>query len=166
MKHLNCIKKNFGRFFFVSTILLASCSSAQKTTVPQEPVATSIDSNRWSFTVQMVKPMEGMNREPNGTYSVIFKSNNLNVYLPYFGRAFSAAEVYGTSKSALDFVSKDFTVDKEQLGDRWRIVIKPKDQPQVQSMTFVFFANGSGSLDVIMTNRSPIGYSGTVKRAR
>lgn len=152
---------------FVSMLMLASCGTAQQTTSTKEPVATSIDSNRWDFNVQMVRPQEGMNRIPNGTYSVTYTTGKLNVYLPYFGRAFSGAEVFGTSKSALDFISKDFTVEKEQQGEgKWRIVVKPKDQRQVQSMTFVLFSNGSGSLDIIMTNRSPISYTGTVSRAK
>lgn len=152
--------------FFMSMFGLASCGTAQQTTAAKEPVATSIDSSRWRFDVQMTRPQEGMNRIPNGSYFVIYSAGKLNVYLPYFGRAFSGAEVF-QGKSALDFVSKDFTVEKEQQGEgKWRIVIKPKDQAQVQSMTFVLFSNGSGSLDIIMTNRSPISYTGTVSRAK
>lgn len=147
-------------------LALASCSTAQQSAAPKEPVATSIDSSRWRFDVQMTRPQEGMNRIPNGSYFVICTAGKLNVYLPYFGRAFSGAEVF-QGKSALDFVSKDFTVEKEQQGEgKWRIVIKPKDQAQVQSMSFTLFSNGSGSLDIIMTNRSPISYTGTVSRAK
>jgi len=153
-------------FIIVFLLLLASCSSAQKTTETKESVTTSIDSNRWNFTVQMVRPQEGMTRQPNGTYSVTYKPGNLNVYLPYFGRAFSGADVF-QGKSALDFISKDFTVEKEQQGEgKWRIVFKPKDNPQVQSLTFVLFSNGSATLDVIMTSRSPISFSGIVGRAK
>lgn len=167
MEKQSFLKNIVAGIFCIALLGLASCGTAQQTAGAKEPVAVSIDSSRWVFTVQMIKPMEGMNSQPNGTYSVIFKQGNLNVYLPYFGRAFNAAEVYGTGKSALDFISKNFTVEKEKQGDdKWRIIIKPQDQPQVQSMTFVFFSNGSASLDVILTNRSPIAYSGIVSRAK
>lgn len=147
---------------FITMMVFSSCSTAQQT-AGKEPVSVSIDSSRWMFTVNMVQPQQGMTQQPNGTYDVQFKPGNLYVYLPYFGRAFNAAEVYGTSKSALDFTSRDFTVEKEQQGEgKWRIVVKPKDQPQVQSMTFTVFSNGSGSLDIIMTNRTPISYTGRV----
>ena len=159
------LRNTFFLLLFVGSTGL-SCSTANKNAAPAEPLATSVDSGRWTFTVQMVRPQEGMNSQPNGTYSVIFKPGNLNVYLPYFGRAFSGAEVF-QGKSALDFISKDFSIDKQQPSEgRWRIVVRPNDQRQVQTMTFQLFNNGTGSLDIIMTNRSPISYTGQVSRSR
>ena len=161
------LKIKFALTLFLSGILLlASCNASKQSAAGNEPVATSIDSSRWVFTVQTINPQQGMNTQPNGLYSVIYKDGTLNVYLPYFGRAFSGADI-NQGRSALDFISKDFSVEKEQTGEgKWRIIFKPNDQRQVQSMTFVFYNNGSGSLDIIMTNRSPIGYRGIVSRSK
>ncbi|MBC7936912.1 MAG: DUF4251 domain-containing protein [Rhizobacter sp.] len=162
------IRTNFfiAPLIIIGALLPGSCSTARQTTGTNERVSASIDSSRWTFTVETVMPQQGMTRQPNGTYSVIYKDGKLNVYLPYFGRAFSGADLLqGTN--ALDFISKDFAVDKEELGtDKWRISFKPNDQRQVQSMTFILFNNGSGSLDIILTNRSPIGYRGTVSKSK
>ena len=148
----------------VIIITVASCGSAKNTVTNTDSVALTqaVDSGSWVFTVSTVIPQGGRTRQPNGFYTVSYSTQNLNVYLPYFGRAYSGADVFGAD-NPLNFVSKDFSIEKEILNDdKWRIVFKPADQRQVQSMGFEIFKNGSASLDVIMTNRSPISYRGNV----
>ena len=145
-----------------------SCSSSAPAAGGQTTtsIATAIDSSDWTFIVDQVRAQEGMSRQPNGTYSVIYKPKKLNVYLPYFGRAYSGAEVF-QGKSALDFVSTDFVVQTaSKEAGQWRLVFKPNDQRQVQSMSFTVFSNGTASLDVIMTNRSPMSFSGRISPSR
>ena len=152
-----------GPLLFILVIFI-SCG-APKTitnTATAQELAKSIDSSNWTFSIQQVRPQQGPGRIPNGNYTVIYKPGLLNVYLPYFGRAFSGADIF-QAENPLSFISKDFVVEKEQLKEnKWSIVFKPTDQRQVQSMTFTLFSNGSGSLNVIMTNRTPIAYSGSL----
>jgi hypothetical protein len=82
-------------------------------------------------------------------------------YLPYFGRA-QVAPVDPT-KNSLDFTSTDFeytkTVNKK---GGWDILIKPKDQRDVQQLSFRIFDNGSASLGVASANRDPITFQGYI----
>jgi hypothetical protein len=145
-------------------IFFSSCGASKNMTnsAAAQELSKSIDSSNWTFTVQQVRPQQGSSTIPNGNYSVIYKPGNLNVYLPYLGRAFGGADLL-LGQSPLNFISKNFEVEKQPLKQgKWRIIFKPTDQTQVQSMTFILFSSGSGSLNIIMTNRSPISYSGTL----
>ena len=67
----------------------------------------------------------------------------------------------------LDFISKDFTTDKQLVKPgEWTIKIKPKDNTEVQLMIFTFFSNGTADLSVSMMNRSPISFGGRVDVSR
>lgn len=145
-------------------LFFSSCGQSKAITnsAAGKELSKSIDSSKWTFTVQQVRPQQGASTIPNGNYNVVYKPGSLNVYLPYLGRAFGGSDVL-QGQNPLSFTSKNFEVDKEQLKEgKWRIIFKPADQPQVQSMTFTLFSSGTGSLDIIMTNRSPISYSGSL----
>lgn len=144
-------------------LVFYSCSSSQTTAQPANTsVTAAIDSNNWVFTALQVRPQTGRTGPVNGLYTVTYTPDTLNVYLPYFGRAYGNADLL-RNKSPLDVVLTDFTVNKEQeKPGRWRIVFKPADQKDLQSLSFVFFTNGSAALDIILTNRSPISFTGTV----
>lgn len=140
-----------------------SCSSSNKVASNNTDITTAIDSNRWTFTVIQVQPQVGRSQIANGSYSVICAPNKLNSYLPYFGRAFAGADVLNNTQSPLNFISTNFTLNKQEVkAGRWSIIVTPTDQRQVQQMNFTFFTNGTAALDVTMTNRSPIRFTGTV----
>lgn len=127
-----------------------------------EQVAQAIQDNRWIFRTNRVMPQSGRTRNVTGLYEVRSSTDTVVVFLPYFGRAYSGAATMNT-QSPLDFRTTDFSVDKKEEKDgRWEVVIKPKDNKEVQSMNFSLFTNGSAQLNVVLTNRSPISFSGTV----
>lgn len=144
-------------------LVFYSCSSSKTVNDSANTTVTAaIDSNNWVFTALQVRPQTGRSGMVNGVYTVTYTPGKLNVYLPYFGRAYGNADLL-SNKSPLDFILTDFTVNKEQeKAGRWRIVFKPVDQKEIQSLSFVLFTNGSASLDIILTNRSPISFTGTV----
>ncbi len=147
------------------TTFLLSCSSSQKinNSPEAEKIRAAIDTNWWSFKALHMQPQVGRAQMVNGLYTADYAGNKINSYLPYIGRAFSGYDVYSSTKSVLDFVSSNFTVEKEQVSaNKWVIVVKPQDQKEIQTMTYTLFANGSASLSVTLTNRSPISFTGTV----
>ena len=88
-------------------------------------------------------------------------NNKFIVYLPYFGRAYSAT--FGSSQGPLDFTTSDFDIAKEEKKTgQWSLVLKPKDNKEIQSMNFTLYDNGAGDLNVTFTNRSPISFRGNV----
>jgi hypothetical protein len=93
---------------------------------------------------------------------VYCSSDTVLVYLPYFGRSYSAAAAMN-GKGPLDFQTTSFSFTKQQnKKGGWDINIKPKDNGEIQSLSFTLYDNGSAQLNVLLTNRSPISFSGTV----
>ncbi len=148
-----------GMFFLLLAAI--SCSPPKAVaTADAAAIAQAIDSG-WLFTATYVMPQSGRARQPNGVYTVRYTPNELNVYLPYFGKSYGGADVYN-SDGPLDFISKDFALEKQRAKqDSWRMVFKPAGQ-QIQSMSFEIFDNGAANLDVIFNNRSPISFRGVI----
>ncbi|MFT3979184.1 MAG: DUF4251 domain-containing protein [Ferruginibacter sp.] len=161
-------KKNsvFCLLSLVGLLIITSCSSSKTGTINNQQdtgIAQAIDTGRWTFNVTMVNPQSGPSTLPNGFYTVSYSPQNLNVYLPYIGQAFGGADVL-SQNNPLGFISKDFEIKKTLTKKgKWTIEFKPRDQKQVQSLTFTLFNSGSASLNVVMTNRTPISYTGTVQ---
>lgn len=148
----------------VSGFVFTSCSSsAVSASSSSTTIGRAIDTGSWTFTVNIIRPQAGRTRQPNGLYTFTYTPGNLNVYLPYFGRVFGTADVV-SGENPLNFISKDFEMKKEKIKNgKWRINFIPKDfHQQVQQFSFLIFENGTASLDVIMTNRSPISYNGDI----
>jgi hypothetical protein len=125
-------------------------------------ITITADTSNWTFTATDVMPQYGAARHADGNYAVSYANNKLVVYLPYFGRAYSGANVL-SSTGPLDFTTNKFTITKKETKKgHWSITIKPKDYNEVQAMNFMFYDNGSANLSVTMTNRTAISFTGTV----
>ena len=150
--------------FITTAILLSACSTTKNTPESMQALTRAIDSSKWKFTATQVMPQYGQSGPANGTYDVSLNTDQLTVYLPYFGRAFSGVNGY-SGKGPLDFSSTNFSINKEKnKKGAWLITIKPADNNEVQSMTFTFYNNGSANLNVTLNNRTPISFSGTVEK--
>ena len=148
---------------FIS-ILLSGCSGSKQaaaSAVSKETITESVNKGEWVFTANYVMPQSGRSRSTNGVYTVTYSANVFVVYLPYFGKAYTAS--IGSSQGPLDFKTSDFDLAKEQKKDgQWSLEIKPKDYKEVQSMNFTLYDNGSADLNVTLTNRSPISFRGNI----
>ena len=150
----------------VVALLLNACGSTKNIPANTAIITQAIDSSKWKFTVNDVMPQYGTSRPANGNYDVVLSNNKLTVYLPYFGRAFSGADIL-SGTGPLNFTSVDFTTDKLQnKKGQWTITIKTNDYREVQTMSFSFYSNGRANLSIIMSNRSPISYTGTVEAVK
>ena len=146
----------------IMTVIACNSSNHATATDTANNIKQAIDTGTWTFTAIDVMPQYGTARHADGNYSVNYNNNKLVVYLPYFGRAYSGANVFATN-GPLDFTSNNFTLTKrENKKGHWSITIKPKDYSEVQSMNFMFYNNGSANLSVTMSNRTPISFTGTV----
>ena len=142
---------------------VSACNSTNRVAADSaNNITKAADTSSWIFTPTNVIPQYGASRQADGNYSVNYTNNKLLVYLPYFGRAFSGADVFSRT-GPLDFTSNKFTIIKrETKKGHTSITIKPQDYSEVQSMNFMFYNNGSANLAVTMTNRTAISFSGTV----
>ncbi|HWH63178.1 MAG TPA: DUF4251 domain-containing protein [Ginsengibacter sp.] len=139
-----------------------AAQSASKSDSLKSDFKNMVDSQRFVFEAQSVNPLRGNFRNLTSPYDVSVTKDTLRSYLPYFGRAHNPS--YGTSQSALDFTSTDFSysVTPNKKGG-WNIAIKPKDKTDIQEYLFTVFDNGNASLNVTSTSRDAISFNGYVR---
>jgi hypothetical protein len=162
------MKKINIAFYMLAVLLIiaGSCSSSRqiKNQATKEEVMQAINSDNWLFKANVALSEYGNTRYLTGEYDVKLANKSLEVYLPYFGRAYTASM---TNQNPLNFKSTEFTYNKtEDRAGSWLITIKPTDQREVQSMTFTLFESGNAQLNVTLTNRSPINFTGFVGAAK
>jgi hypothetical protein len=147
-----------------SVALLSAChSSKQMGGASGEQIRSAINEDRWIFNARTANPQVGRTRFLNPPDFVKVSRDTLESALSYFGRAYSGADVL-TNQSVLNFTTTRFQYLKQQNNKGgWMITFTLKDNPQIQSLVFEIFENGSGSLNVTLTNRSPISFSGTIE---
>ena len=151
---------------FLASTLFIACSSERKinSSFSQEEIGQAINNSRWTFSANTASPSYGSFRNLTGGYFVQCQKDTLIVSLPYFGKLSSAAGA--RDGNPLDFKSTNFTLTKQdKKPGEWMVTINRPDQ-EVQSMSFTFFDNGSAQLNIVMTNRSGIGFSGNVAPAK
>ena len=145
-------------------IITTGCTGSKQaaaSAISKEAITVAINKDEWVFTANYVMPQSGRSRQTNGLFTVTYSENKFVVYLPYFGRSYTAQ--LGSSQGPLDFKTADFDLAKEQQKEgQWSLVLKPKDYKEVQALNFTLFDNGSANLDVTLTNRSPISCRGTL----
>ena len=148
----------------ILTGVLPSCSAGRKIQQPATAaeLSQSIRDDQWVFVADQMFPQYGRSRQITGVYEVNVHGDTADVYLPYVGRSYTP-DIAGV-RGPLDFSSYESALQKtEEKNDSWQVTLKPKDQKEVQTMTFTFYSNGTASLDVVMSNRSSISFRGTVQ---
>jgi hypothetical protein len=156
-----------SRLLFFAAIIFSfsffGCSSGRQISSETNPLelAQAINNDQWVFTPTHTIPTYGRSRDVNGAYFVKCNRRELTVALPYYGRLTSPAGVF--SGNPLDFYSGNFKLYKENFeNSRWSVTIESPN-PEVRSMVFTFYDNGTAQLSVVMTNRSGISFTGTVE---
>ncbi|HRO44995.1 DUF4251 domain-containing protein [Agriterribacter sp.] len=143
----------------------AGCSPAKHAATgaaSDEAIAAAVAADNWVFSANQALPQRGRSRNLTGGYEVACRKDTLLFYLPYFGRAYSAT--IGETTSPLNFKTTDFSFSKTNNDKgRWNITVVPKDYREVQSCDFTLYENGTAQLNVQMTNRSSISFSGFVR---
>ena len=141
---------------------IAQDSAATKSDVRKQSIKNMIDSQHFTFIAQSVTPLRGRFRNLTSIYDVRIKGDTLKSYLPYFGRAFSAP--INETESPLDFTSTDFsyTVTPGKKSG-WNVLIKPRNDRNVQQLMFTIYDNGSASLNVNSISRDPISFNGYIQ---
>ncbi len=156
---------NWAGLVLVSIFFIA-CSSEKRMTssFTQDEITQAINNSRWTFSANSASPSYGSYRNLTGGYFVKCQKDTLIVGLPYYGKLNAPAGAL--EGNPLDFKSTNFTLTRQdKKPGEWLVTINRPDQ-EVQSMTFTFFDNGSAQLNIVMTNRSSISFSGNVGPAK
>ena len=148
------------------SVFFAACSSQNEvaSSFTQQEIAQAINNNRWIFTANNAMPSYGRSRIVTGGYIVSLRGDSLNVSLPYYGKLNSPSGAL--NGNPLDFRSTNFKIEKqEKKAGEWMVTISRPDA-EVQSLLFTFFDNGTAQVNIVMTNRSGISFSGKVAPAK
>lgn len=165
-------KKNrsFIRFSILGLLVsffLVQCTATKKIEkLTSGDIKSMIDSSRFVFNAERVNPLRGRTRYLTSSYDVTVKKDSVESFLPYFGRAYQAP--MDPSKGGIQFTSTDFSymVNSGRKDDQWDVVIKPKDNNNVQEMRFNIFGNGTASLNVTSTHKDAISFTGHIERIK
>lgn len=145
------------------SILFGSCSTAQPVTVSIAEIKGSIQDNRWVFIAERSDPPIGRSTQLSLGYEVRCSGDTAVFNLPYSGTMQGPAR-FPDGKGPLDFTSTSFTLNKVQKSEgKWQVTLKPRDVSDVLSASFIFFENGKASLDVILSNRTPMDFFGRIE---
>lgn len=105
-----------------------------------------------------------LNLDPG--YGFNLKKEMFSVYLPYFGRAFSATPG-DANNGGIKFESKEFTIKQSSTRKgNTLLVITPRDAKENYVFNLEIFKNGSGLLSISSNNRQPISFDGTISAAK
>ena len=126
-----------------------------------EQTQNLIESENWQFEATRMLPSAGGSRSITSNYGVLFKTDMMESYLPFIGRAYSAD--YGSNQSPMIFESgvENYSVKEGRNG---ATIISFHVRNKSDRMDFVFniSPNGSTSLNVNSTNRGNITYHGNI----
>ncbi|HEY9343091.1 MAG TPA: DUF4251 domain-containing protein [Hanamia sp.] len=154
---------NFS-FLFLALVFFQCTSSKKVTAIQPGDVNTMIDAHEFKFIAERVTPLRGRMRHLTSSYDVTVKNDSLVSYLPFFGRAYQAP--MNPSEGGIQFTSTQFSYEvNADKKNSWNVIIKPKDQQDVQQFLFTIFDNGTATLNVTSTNRDPISFYGNIQKA-
>ncbi len=162
---------------FVLAVIFQNCSA--QSSADSQVVSSLISSEEFTFHAQRANPMNydvinTLNSIPNNPstrilqldgegYVIELKKGQLEVVLPYFGRAFTST--YGSSDNSYRFTSKDYTVTKSQSKKgNWVFRIQPNDVKNVSDINIEVYKNGKAFTSVRSNDRQPITYDGYVSK--
>jgi hypothetical protein len=158
------------KLFCILFICAFSVSYAQATKIDKKAVKAAevkrlITSGNYAFKATYVIPMSMSPRNLTSDYDVTVTPDKLDVYLPYFGRAYAAPRDLndgGLKMNTANF--KNVTVNKKGT---WEITIKPTtDNPpgvkDIQVLYLTVNPDGYASLRVTSLNKQPISFNGYI----
>ena len=145
----------------LTTVSNAQNSKKDKAAKQEKEIKSLIDSQKYVFKAQMVYPLGGRSRSLTTDYDLKVTKESVVSYLPYFGRAYSAAP--GSSSGGIEFTSKEFeySVSEGKKGE-WDILIKPKDTQVARELRLTAYKNGTANLQVNSNDKQSISYSGYI----
>lgn len=148
----------------------AQPTKAEKKATRAAEIKRIITSNNFAFKANYVIPMSMSPRALTSDYDVRVSKGKLEVYLPYFGRAYSAPRDLNDGGIKLNTTDYDYKAVEKKKGG-WDITIKPKKTTintvnDVQIMRLDVSNDGYASLQVTLGSRQPISFNGYVEEIK
>lgn len=133
---------------------------AEKNAELIEQTKNLVDSKNFVFVPRTANPMSGKAITLTGGYDLTLNNDSVTSYLPYYGRAYSAA--YGVENPMrFNLPVSDYTSEKTKKGYEVRFSVKNAND--LINLTFHIMETGSATLQVNSTNRQGISYYGVLE---
>lgn len=126
-----------------------------------EDTKTALESNSFVFSATQMIPTGGRSRTLTSEYEARIENDTITCYLPFFGRAHTAT--YGGTESPMDFTQPIEEYSFERVKKGYEIKFSVNNKSDRVNFFFQIANNGSTSLSVTSTNRSPISYYGNIE---
>lgn len=157
--------KTIIKTLFICTVAISLASCKTSNTVGNEIIKAQIEKQvtkkDFSTTYNMAIPLGGKSIHLSGSsYFLDLSNDSLKVYLPYFGRAYSAP--YDTRGGGFDFVSTKFEYDSTRKKSGWNIKIETKDTNPHTRFYMDIMDNGKIILSASDNNRQSITFYGQI----
>ena len=133
---------------------------AARETLKIETTKTVLENKVYVFSATQVLPTGMRSKTLTSSYDVQIKNDTIICYLPYFGKAHTAA--YGSNRSPMDFTQpiEDYKFEKTKKG--YEIKFEASNNNDRLVFFFQIAETGSTSLSVNSTSRSTISYYGDI----
>ncbi len=148
----------------------AQPTKADKKAAKAADIKRIITSDNYAFKANYVIPMSMSPRALTSDYDVRVTKGKLEVYLPYFGRAYSAPRDLNDGGIKLNTTDFDYKAVERKKGG-WDIIIKPKKTTintvnDVQILRLDVSTDGYASLQVTSGSRQPISFNGYIEEIK
>jgi hypothetical protein len=153
-------------FVIIGSLMLAGFVFGQnkqpsKADIKAAKVESLVQSGLYEIIVNQVHPISGQVRHLTSHYSARFSGDSAYVYLPYFGRAYSAP--YGGDGGInLTTIMDSYKVVSKK-GKSFSIDFTAKGANDIYRFSIEVWANARASIHVTCNNRQAISYLGELK---
>lgn len=160
---------HLGIVLLIALLLIQGCGSsrsvAEKEQIAAE-IANAVNTSDFIFKATYAHPTGFRSMYLSPYYEVDVSPDTLDVYLPYYGRAYKAP--MNSSEGGYRFTSVDFDY-KVEPGNRegnWNVEIKINDLDRSVSFSFDIWENETSRLSIIDTDRQGISFRGNIVTAK
>lgn len=139
----------------------SSRSAAEKEQIAAD-IANAVMSSDFTFKATYAYPTGFRSRYLSPYYEVDVSPDTVDVYLPYFGRAYKAP--INPSEGGYRFTSVDFdyTVEQGRRVGSWSVVINFNDLDRTVSFNFDIWENETSRLSIVDMDRQAISFQGNI----
>ncbi len=140
----------------------AQDTKEQKQSKKEAAIKSLIDAQHYTFIAQTAMPLSMKTRQLTSGYELKVGKDTLEAYLPYYGKAYTAA--IGSSDGGINFKTTDFsyTSSPAKKGG-WNIIIAPKNAGDTREMRLYISSAGYASLQVTSNNKQGISFNGYIQ---
>lgn len=158
-------------FFLSFSVLIGSAQEKTKQQIKDEQKAIKqkeidalVESKEYEFVAVMAYPQGTRNIDMTTNSNFLrFQKDTIHSEMPFFGRAYSGVG-YGSGGGGLDFKGaiKDYSIKKGKKS--YTVKANVRGDSESYSVLLTVYFEGSASLSINSSNRSPITYRGEINK--